>query len=113
MDRKFRVGVVGVGHLGQHHARVFAESAGADLVFVCDTDAAQARRIAQTYGAKATQDFHDLIGKVDAVSIVTPTVTHYEIAHAMLENGIHCLVEKPICNTVMDAARLSILSALM
>ncbi len=111
MTDKIRVGVIGVGHLGQHHARNYAQLEGAELVYVCDTDLSQARKIARSWGAQATKDFHDLIGNVDAVSIATPTVTHFDIASFCLENGIHCMVEKPICNTVIDAAKLSTLAA--
>lgn len=107
MTTPYRVGVIGVGHLGQHHARNFAQIDGAKLVYVADTVEAQAKKIASSWGAIATTDYRDMIGKVDAVSIVTPTVTHFEIAKTMLEAGIHCLVEKPICNTVADASMLS------
>jgi predicted dehydrogenase len=111
MTEKLRVGVVGVGHLGQHHARNYAQSENAELIYVCDSDGHQGRKIAKAWGAKATKKYTDLIGKVDAVSIATPTVTHFQIAEAFLENGIHCLVEKPITTSVQDAARLSALAA--
>lgn len=107
MEKQLRVGVVGVGHLGQHHARVYSELPHAELVYVCDADGHQGRKIARMWGAKATKDYTDLIGKVDAVSIATPTVTHFEIAKTFLENGIHCLVEKPICTSVKEASALS------
>jgi len=111
MSNKLKVGVIGVGHLGQHHARNYSENPNAELVYVCDTHGHQGRSIARKYGAKATKNFEDLIGKVDAVSIATPTVTHYEIAKELLNNGIHCLVEKPICNQVAQARELSELAA--
>ncbi|MGF1573189.1 MAG: Gfo/Idh/MocA family protein [Sumerlaeia bacterium] len=107
MSTPIRVGVIGVGHLGQHHARNFAQLDGAKLVFVADTVEAQAKKIASSWGANYTTDFRDMIGQVDAVSIVTPTVTHFEVAKTMLDAGIHCLVEKPICNTVADASTLA------
>ncbi|CAN5352076.1 Gfo/Idh/MocA family oxidoreductase [soil metagenome] len=107
MADKLRVGVIGVGHLGQHHARNFHSNERCELVYVCDSNGHQGRTIARSYDAKATKDFKDLIGKVDAVSVATPTIYHYEIAKVMLENGIHCLVEKPICNTVVEAAELT------
>lgn len=108
MDKKIRTAVIGVGHLGQHHARNFAQNDKCQLVYVCDANRDQAQKIAKMWGAKATTDYRDVIGHVDAVSIATPTVTHYEIAMAMLEANIHCLVEKPICNTVVSAGKLAI-----
>ncbi|MCB2155691.1 Gfo/Idh/MocA family oxidoreductase [bacterium] len=110
MSEKIRVGVIGVGHLGQHHARIYAESPNAELLYVCDTHGHQGRTIARKFGAKATKKYSDMIGKVDAVSIATPTVSHFDIAHELLESGVHCLVEKPICTTVVEAAKLSILA---
>ncbi|MBI1293107.1 gfo/Idh/MocA family oxidoreductase [bacterium] len=107
MADKLRVGVVGVGHLGQHHARNYYNNPRCELVYVCDANINQAKTIAKAYGAKATTDFTELIGQVDAVSIATPTVSHYEIASKFLDNKIHCLVEKPICTTVVDAAKLT------
>lgn len=110
MADKLRVGVVGVGHLGQHHARNFFANDTCELKFVCDTNSTQGRKIAKSYGAKFTKDFNDLVGKVDAVSIATPTTSHFEIASTLLSAGIHCLVEKPICTTVTDAVKLTELS---
>ncbi len=106
MADKLRVGVVGVGHLGQHHARNYHENDRCTLAYVCDVHGHQGRKIARSYGAKAIKDYTDLIGKVDAVSIATPTETHHEIASTLLREGIHCLVEKPICTTVLDARAL-------
>ncbi|MDK2971533.1 MAG: hypothetical protein PWP23_1288 [Candidatus Sumerlaeota bacterium] len=111
MADKLKVGVVGVGHLGQHHARNYAQSENAQLVYVCDANGHQGRKIARAWGAKATKKYTDLIGKVDAVSIATPTVDHFEIAKTLLENGVHCLVEKPITTNVKDAAKLSVIAA--
>ncbi|MEQ8820936.1 MAG: Gfo/Idh/MocA family oxidoreductase [Sumerlaeia bacterium] len=109
-SRKIPIGVVGVGHLGQHHARVLAESPNAELLFVCDSDADRAETIAKKHGAKAITNYREMIGHVEAVSIVTPTVYHYDIGTEFLNAGIHCLIEKPICNTVMEAAKLSVLA---
>ncbi len=107
MAGKTRVGVIGVGHLGQHHARNYAANEYCDLAFICDTSSSQGKKVAKAYGAKFTKNYEDLLGEVDAVSIATPTVTHHDIASLMLDNGIHCLVEKPICTTVTDAADLT------
>ncbi len=101
-----RVGVVGVGRLGQHHARNYYENPRCKLVAVADIDSAQGRRIAHAYKCKYVSDFRELIGQVDAVSVAVPTVSHYEVTSALLQAGIHCMVEKPICNTVKQAAEL-------
>lgn len=110
MSEKLKVGVIGVGSLGQHHARNLAQNESCDLKFVCDRDLAQAKKIAAAWGGKATSDYNELLGQVDAVTIATPTVAHFEIANAMLEAGIHCLVEKPITSTLVDAAKLTALA---
>lgn len=110
MKEKIRVGVIGTGHLGQHHARNYYENPRCDLRMVCDTNPSQLKKIASNFKAKAVTDFKELVGEVDAVSIATPTSTHFEVASTLLENGIHCLVEKPICTTVIDAAKLTSLA---
>jgi predicted dehydrogenase len=101
-----RVGVVGVGRLGQHHARNYYENPRCKLVGVADIDREQSRRIAKSFKCKSYTDYHDLIGQVDAVSVVVPTISHFEVGTAFLEAGVHCLVEKPICNTIKDASAL-------
>lgn len=110
MADKIRVGVIGTGHLGQHHVRNYRENPRCEFIMACDTNPAQLKKVASTHGVEASEDFRDLIGKVDAVSIATPTSTHFEVASTLLENGIHCLVEKPICTTVIDAAKLTSLA---
>lgn len=103
---KVRVGVVGVGALGQHHARVYASLPDADLVGVVDTHPGRAESIAAPLKTKAFSDYNDLLGKVDAVSVATPTILHTEIGERFLKEGVHVLVEKPISNTLDDADRL-------
>lgn len=101
-----KIAVVGVGSLGQHHARVYSQIPGVELVGVCDTDAGRAGKIAKNFNTAVFTDFHELIGKVDAVSIVVPTPLHYPVAVAFLEAGVHCLVEKPITDSVSSAEEL-------
>jgi len=101
-----RVGVVGVGALGQHHARVYASLADATLVGVVDPFPGRAEQIAGPLGTRTFPAYSDLFDKVDAVSIATPTTLHAEIGEQFLKRGIHVLVEKPIAHTLKDADRL-------
>lgn len=101
--QKIRVAVIGVGHLGQHHARIYAESDKCELVCVVDTDKKAAQKIGKQYRAEPLYDFTRIFGRVDACSIAVPTVNHHQIARACLEQGLHLLVEKPITSTVAEA----------
>jgi predicted dehydrogenase len=103
---KVRVGVVGVGALGRHHARVYASLPEAVLIGVVDTHPGRAEEVAAPLQTQAFSQYTDLIGKVDAVSIATPTTLHAEIGEHFLKEGIHVLVEKPIAHTLEDADRL-------
>lgn len=104
--QRLRVAVVGVGHLGKEHARVYAELPGIELVGVVDTRAEQAEKIAKVYKTRFFLDYRDIIDKVDAVSIVVPTTLHYAIAKEFLQNGIHVMIEKPMTGTVSEARDL-------
>ncbi len=101
-----RTAVIGVGYLGKFHAQKYAEIPGADLVAVVDVDSEARERVAMELGVDAVGDFRKLIGAVDAVSVVVPTPVHFEIAQAFLDSGTHVLVEKPITETLEQAARL-------
>ena len=98
--------MVGVGYLGTFHAASCAELPGAELVAVVDCDRGARERVAETLGVPGLSDYRELIGKVDAVSVVVPTTGHYAIARDCLEHGIHVLVEKPITETVSQADEL-------
>ena len=98
--------MIGVGYLGRFHAQKYALLADCSLVGVVDSQAEAVSRVAAEVQAPAYADFRQLLGKVDAVSIVTPTPTHYDIACAFLETGAHVLVEKPITETTEQAERL-------
>jgi predicted dehydrogenase len=104
--QKVRVGVVGVGYLGQHHARIFSDLQDCSLQAVVDIDPARAELIAQRTGCKAYTDYHDILGKVDAVSIVVPTRDHYQVARTFLEHGKDVLIEKPITDSAAEAQEL-------
>jgi len=101
-----RVAVIGVGHLGRHHARLLAGIEGARLVAVVDTQADRAAAAAEATGASALSDFRELIGNVDAVSIAVPTELHRDVAMPFLEQGTAVLVEKPITRTVPEGEAL-------
>jgi len=103
---RLRVGVVGVGHLGRHHARVFAGMDGVELVGVVDTRPEQARAVAEPLGIKALTDYQALIDRVDAVSIAVPTSAHLEVARAFLSRGIHTLIEKPLARSTTEGREL-------
>jgi predicted dehydrogenase len=101
-----KVGVIGVGHLGRHHARVYSAIDSCELVGVSDLDAERAAAVADEFGVRAFPDAGDLIGSIDAVSIAVPTSAHHEVARRCVEAGVHMLVEKPIASTVEEAADL-------
>jgi predicted dehydrogenase len=101
-----RIGVIGVGHLGQHHARLLASMEGVDLVGVCDVNRARADEIGTKFGAPAFSDARELVGRVDAVTVAVPTVAHVDVGLPFLHAGIAALIEKPIAPSVADADRL-------
>jgi predicted dehydrogenase len=101
-----RVAVIGVGSLGQHHARILGEHPDSKLEFVVDADAKRAEKIAKANKTKYLTNFNELIGKVDAVVISVPTPYHYQAAKHLLQSGIHCLVEKPFTLNVGEAEDL-------
>ena len=103
---KIRTAVIGVGYLGKFHAQKYAQLESSELVAVCDASLEIAQSIANEHGIPAFTEYEDLIGQVDAVSIVVPTQKHYEVAKVFLENGVHVLLEKPITSTVEQAEEL-------
>jgi predicted dehydrogenase len=103
---KLRAGVIGVGHLGQHHARLYASLPDATLVGVVDHDQGRASLIGRQYGAAVFDDVSDLLKHVDIVSVAVPTSAHYSVAKACLESGKHVLVEKPIAVLPIEAREL-------
>ena len=103
---RIRTAVVGVGYLGRFHAQKYAALPEAELVGVADSDGEACARVARELGVRACGDYRELLGQVDAVSVVTPTPTHAPIASAFLEAGAHVLVEKPITVGVAEAEEL-------
>lgn len=102
---KTNIAVIGVGYLGKFHAEKYLAMQNATLVALCDTSD-DAKEFAQTHSCSLIKDYKQLLGKVDAVSIATPTPTHFEIAQFFLENNVHVLIEKPITTTINEADTL-------
>jgi len=100
---KLRVAVIGTGYLGEFHAQKYAQLDHVELVAVVDTNVDRCKTIAHALNTDAVTDYRELFGKVEAVSIVTPTSSHFSIGKAFLEHGIHVLMEKPITTTVEEA----------
>lgn len=104
---RLRAAVIGVGHLGRHHARILTTLEGVELVAVVDTNAERRAAASATSGAPALADFREILdGRVDAVSIAVPTELHRDIALPFLERGIAALVEKPIARSLREADEL-------
>lgn len=103
-----RVGVIGVGHLGHHHARVYTEILGTQLVGVVDVNEERAVSVGQALGVPAFSDVDTFLeeASLDAVSIVVPTSQHFEVARKAMERKVHVLVEKPVTTTIEEAEKL-------
>lgn len=101
-----RAGVIGVGHLGQHHARLYGALPDTTLVGVTDQDPARARTVAERHGAQTFERVQDLLKTVDVVSVAVPTSSHFAVAKACLKAGKHVLVEKPIAVMPAEAEEL-------
>jgi len=104
--KKIKSAVIGAGYLGKFHAEKYAGLADCELVAVVDVNQQAAEEIAQKYQTQALTDYHQLLGKVDAVSIVVPTTLHHQVALDFINHGTHVLVEKPITVTIEEADEL-------
>lgn len=108
--KKINIGVIGVGHLGSIHAKIYHNLKEANLVGVCDTDTQRGQAIAREFKTCFYKDYHELAGKIDAASIVVPTIGHYALSRDLLKSNIHLLIEKPITADLAQARRLEKLS---
>ncbi len=104
--RRVRAAVVGVGYLGRFHALKYRDLPNVDLVGVADVRRERAEEVARELGVEAFGDHMDLVGRVDAASVAVLTTEHHEVARALLKNGIHVLVEKPIAATMEEAQEM-------
>lgn len=105
-NKRIRAGVVGVGHLGAIHTRLWSLNPGADLVGVYDVEPERRTRVASEFGVRAFESYEELLDSVDAISLVTPTSTHAALAYVALQRDKHCFVEKPITARSDEARRL-------
>jgi predicted dehydrogenase len=103
---KIKIGVIGVGHLGRHHARVYSQIPEVQLVGVQDTDSEKAQKVSKEFDTRYFENLDDLLEKLDAVSLVVPTTFHYSLACEILNQGKNLLIEKPITETVKQAEEL-------
>jgi len=103
---EIRAAVIGVGYLGKFHAQKYSEIKNSKLLAVVDKEFKSAQKVAAVLGCAVCTDYHDLLGKVDAVSIAVPTNHHYEIAADFLKHNAHVLVEKPITTNIEQADQL-------
>lgn len=106
MKRKIRMGVIGVGALGQHHARIYSELEQVELVGVCDSNRARAEELAAKFKTRAFSSPDELAPLIEAASVVVPTDLHHAVAGRLLERGLHLLIEKPIAATTAEAEDL-------
>ena len=104
--KKLQIGVIGVGYLGKFHAEKYARMTDVDLVAVVDVDKPRAQITADRFNTQAYTRHTDIYGKVDAVSIVTPTPLHYRISRDFLEKGVDVLIEKPMTTSLDEADEL-------
>lgn len=100
---KIKIGVIGVGYLGRIHAAKYSAMEDVDLVGVADLNQQSADTVAQLYGTRSFTNYRELLGLVDAVSIVVPTKLHFEVALVCLEHGVDILIEKPMTTTLEEA----------
>ena len=104
--KKVKIAVVGVGHLGRFHAKLYSEIPEVDLVGIFDKDSVRAKEIAAEFKTKAFSDLEELLQEADGVSVAAPTSLHYQITKTALEFDCHVFVEKPITSTIAEAEEL-------
>ena len=106
MTKKLKVGVIGVGALGQHHTRVYSQLENTELVGVFDINPARAEEIAKAHNTKAFSNLDELISNIQAVSVVVPTDKHLDMFMKLVDKGIHMLMEKPIAASTAEAEQM-------
>lgn len=109
--KALRIGVVGVGHIGKNHARLYKELPAAAFTAIYDADRAVAQARAAEFGVRAAASLEEFADQIDAASVASPTNTHFEIGRELLKRGKHLLVEKPIADNTAHASELAELAA--
>jgi virulence factor len=104
---RVRTGVIGLGRMGRHHCRVYASLRESELVGIYDTNPNAAQELSSAYEVPVYQELDDLLGQVDAVTIATPTPTHFDLVRRCLDHNVHVLVEKPVTETIEHAQQLT------
>lgn len=104
---KVRVGVVGVGHIGKNHARIYAELPSAEFAAIYDTDPVKAEQLGREFNVPVASSLADFAERVDAASVATPTSSHWDVGRPLLERGKHLLIEKPIAEDPAHASELA------
>ena len=100
-----KIGVIGTGFMGQNHVRIYSELKEVDGIYVFDVDKVKTKRLKE-YGVIVCDSIEELLNNVDAVSICVPTKYHFDVAKKAIENGVHCLIEKPIALNVKEGEEL-------
>jgi len=103
---KLKVGVIGTGHLGKLHTKMFRSIENCELIGIYDSNLDQAKAVSEEFGVPSVTSLEDLLSKVDAVSIAATTTAHHELAKKCFENGVHVFIEKPITTTIKEAEAL-------
>ncbi|MCX5694202.1 MAG: Gfo/Idh/MocA family oxidoreductase [Candidatus Omnitrophica bacterium] len=106
MNNKLRIGVIGVGHLGSIHAKIYKQIPGCTLVGICDSDPARLKEVSGSLRVPGYTDIAQLLGKIDAASVAVPTRLHHKVAEELLKHNIHLLVEKPFTVNLEEADQL-------
>ncbi len=106
MNERIPVAVIGTGHMGRHHVRIYSELPEADLIGIVDTDAAKAAELADKFRTTAYASIEPLLGRVQAVTVAVPTVAHLQVAKPFLERGVAVLIEKPLAPDTATAREL-------
>ena len=104
--KQLRTAVIGAGRMGRLHSRIYSQMDQVDLVAIVDKQAEKAQELAGEYGGKAYRNHNEIIDKVDAVTVSTPTESHVEVAESFLERNIPVLVEKPLADSLSEAKRI-------